>query len=60
MIYMNFPNKIRTALFFDDGASCSLITHKLAGFLGLKGRKVVQWMEVAGRDFENMIPLYTS
>jgi hypothetical protein len=29
-----------------------IITHKLAEFLGIKGRKVVQWMEVAGRDFE--------
>ena len=52
MIYMNFPNYIRTVLFFDDGSSCSLITHKLAGFLGLKGRHVTQYMEVAGRDFE--------
>ena len=52
MIYMYFPNYIRTVLFFDDGSSCSLITHKLAGFLGLKGRDVTQYMEVAGHDFE--------
>ena len=52
MIYMTFPNFIRTVLFFDDGYSCSLLTHKLAGFLGLKGGQVVQYMDVAGRDFE--------
>ena len=52
MIYLYLPNCIRTVLFFDDGSSCSLITHKLAGFLGLKGRNVTQYMEVAGRDFE--------
>ena len=52
MIYFTFTNYIRTVLFFDDGSSCSLITHKLAGFLGLKGRHVTQYMEVAGRDFE--------
>ena len=48
MIYLNFPNYIRTVLFFDDGSSRSLITHKLAGFLGLKGRHVTKYMEVAG------------
>ena len=52
MIYMTFPNFIHTVLFFDDGYSCSLLTHKLAGFLGLKGGQVVQYMDVAGRDFE--------
>ena len=41
MIYFTFTNHIRTVLFFDDGSSCSLITHKLAGFLGLKGRPVI-------------------
>ena len=33
MIYMRFPNQICTVMFFDDGSSCSLITHKLAWFL---------------------------
>ena len=52
MIYVQFPNHIRSVMFFDNGSSCSIITHKLAGFLGIKGRKVMQWMEVASRDFE--------
>ena len=52
MIYVQFPNHIRSVMFFDDKSSCSIITHKLAGFLGIKGRKVVWWIEVAGRDFE--------
>jgi hypothetical protein len=38
MIYMTLPNFIRTMLFFDDLSSCILITHNLAGFLGLRGR----------------------
>jgi hypothetical protein len=37
-IYRTFPNYIRTVLFFDDCSSCSLIAHKVAGFLGLEGR----------------------
>ena len=49
-IYMRFPNHLRTVMFFDDVLSCSIITHKLVGFLGIKGREVVQWMEVVGRD----------
>ena len=36
----------------DEGSTCSLITHKLAEFLGLKGVSTVQWMEVAGKPFE--------
>ena len=29
-----FPNYVSTVMFFDDGSSCSIITHLLAGFLG--------------------------
>ena len=39
-------------MIFDDRSSCSIITLELVGFLGIKGREVVQWIEVAGRDFE--------
>jgi hypothetical protein len=52
MIYVQFPNHICSAMFFDNRSSCSIITLELAGFLGIKGRKVVQWIEVAGCDFE--------
>ena len=52
MIYVQLPNHIRTVMFFDDGSSCSIIAHKLAVFMGIKGKKIMQWMEVAGCDFE--------
>lgn len=52
MIPMVFPNMLGTTLFFDDGSTCCLITHKFAGFLGLKGVPVTQYIEVAGRDYE--------
>ena len=52
MVQYTFPREISTIIFFDDGATCSIITHKLAGILGLKGRKVTQNIETAGRNFE--------
>ena len=52
MVQYTFPREISTIIFFDDGATCSIITHKLARILGLKGRKVTQNIETAGRNFE--------
>ena len=52
MVKYVFPNHIPTVLFFDDGSTTSIITHKLAGFLGLKGKDVTQWIEVAGKEYE--------
>ena len=52
MIQYTFPKEVSTIIFFDDGATCSIITHKLAGILGLKGKKVTQYIETAGRNFE--------
>ena len=39
MIRMVFPNYISSVMFFDDGSSCSIITHFLAGFLFAKGEE---------------------
>ena len=47
MVEISFPNHINTVLFMDDGSTCSIITHKLAGWLGLKGKEVEQWLEVS-------------
>ena len=47
-----WPNGVSTLLFYDEGSTCTVITHKLAGFLGLKGTPTSQMFEVAGRDFE--------
>ena len=52
MIYVQFPNHIRSMMFFDDGSSCSIITHKLPRLLGIKSRKVLQWKEVGSCDFK--------
>ena len=52
MVKYVFPNFVPTVMFFDDGSTTSIITHKLAGFLGLKGKDVTQWIEVAGREYE--------
>ena len=52
MMEISFQNHINTVLFLDDGSTCSIITHKLAGWLGLKGREVEQWLEVAGKEYE--------
>ena len=52
MVQYNFHGHISTIIFFDDGATCSIITHNLAKDLGLKGRKVTQFVETAGRGFE--------
>ena len=54
MVKVTFPNKIATTLFLDDGSTCSVITHKLAGFLGLKGYPAIQYVEVAGKEFEEI------
>jgi len=52
MVQYNFHGRISTIIFFDDGATCSIIVHNLAKALGLKGRKVTQFVETAGRGFE--------
>ena len=52
MVEHLFSTKIKTTLFFDDGSTCSIITFKLAKQLGLKGTKVKQWLETAGRKVE--------
>ena len=51
MVQYNFHGRISTIIFFDDGATCSIIKHNLAKALGRKGRKVTQFVETAGRDF---------
>ena len=43
MVQYNFHGCISTIIFFDDGATCSIITHNLTKALGLKGRKVTQF-----------------
>ena len=43
MVQYNLHGRISTIIFFDDGATCSIITHNLTKALGLKGRKVTQF-----------------
>ena len=43
MVLYNFHGRISTIIFFDDGATCSIITHNLTKALGLKGRKVTKF-----------------
>ena len=47
MVKIVFPNLKPTIMFMDDGSMGSIITHKLAVFLGLKRKPVTQWIEVA-------------
>ena len=54
VVKLVWPNKVATTLLLDDGATCSIITHKLAGFLGIKGVEIRQLIEVAGKDYEPM------
>ena len=54
MLQLVWPHKVSTTLFLDDGSTCSIITHKLAGFLGLVGTPTTEFIEVAGRDFEEL------
>ena len=58
--YHVFPNKVRGIIFFDDGSSHNLITHKFARILRLKGEPVTQYMQVTGQDFvEHKTMLYS-
>ena len=52
MVTYVWPNKVATTLFFDDGSTVSMITHKLAGFLGLVGTVCTEYIEVAGMTYQ--------
>ena len=54
MVKIKWSHGIVTTLFMDDGSTTSLITHRLAGFLGLVGVPTVQYMEVMGHDYEEI------
>ena len=45
---------IRATIFLDDGSTISLRAHQLAGFLGLVGISFVEYMEVAGKNPEQL------
>ena len=44
---------LSTTLFLNDVCTCSIITHKLAGFLGLVGKPTTEFIEVAGKDLQD-------
>ena len=44
MIRVVFKNGVVSTVFLDDGSTATLITHQLAGFLGLKGISMTQYM----------------
>ena len=52
MVAYRVSNKIDTVLFFDDGATVSIITHSLAKQLGLRGTRAREWVSLAGEEPE--------
>ena len=54
MVPHTFLNGSKTVIFLDDGSTVTIITHSLAKSLNLKGVEVIQWLEVAGKEYEKL------